>query len=399
MNPVNNSRWRTTLATVGTLGALLTACASVPERHPIPEELHLQAQIPGIPLARYWGDEVPAFSTEWLNSSDEQLRAANSGVMDCEHHYLAISGGGARGAYGAGLLCGWTAAGNRPEFSVVTGISTGALIAPFAFLGPDYDHIVQEVYTSVSTDDLIETRSKLKTISGDSAAEPSGLRAMIAKSFGEDEMARVAVEYRRGRELLISTTNLDARRPVIWDIGRIASSGDPKSLQLIRDVMLASASIPGAFPPVMIEVEADGQLYDEMHVDGGVTAQVFWYPAELNWKLVMDRLGVVGTPRLYLVRNAFLNPSFETVKRRILPIAGATVSSLIRTQGLGDLYQIYVEMKGEGIDFSMAYIPEDFTMESKSAFDKEYMQALFDLAYARAVNGYPWLKAPPGVDP
>jgi hypothetical protein len=250
---------------------MVSGCATAPPRNPIPEEIGGSGDIYGIVDVRWWSDEAPPMIEEWMKLSPSVLKNKYSDLFGKVHNYLAISGGGADGAFGAGLLVGWTEAGTRPEFGFVTGISTGALIAPFAFLGPAYDAQLKEVYTQYSTSDLIEKRGLFKIIKNDAAAGTDGLRSLLAEYIDEKMMKALAAEYRRGRTLDIGTTNLDAARPVTWNVTRIAASGHPKALELIRQIILASASIPVAFPPVYIEIEKDGQLYDEMHVDGGAT--------------------------------------------------------------------------------------------------------------------------------
>ncbi len=200
------------------------------------------------------------------------------GIMGRKHNYLAISGGGANGAFAAGLLVGWSDAGTRPEFTMVSGVSTGALAAPFAFLGPAYDERLRGVFTTYSTSDLVVRRNLLSILTGHSVFDTEPLEKVIARYVDQSMMETIAVEFRKGRRLWIATTNLDAGRPVIWNIGAIANSGAPGALELIHKVMLASASVPGAFPPVIIEVEANGNLYDEMHVDGGIISQIFVTP-------------------------------------------------------------------------------------------------------------------------
>ena len=151
-----------------------------------------------------------------------------------------------------------------------------------------------------------------------------------------------------------------------------------------------------AFPPVLIKVEADGKTYDELHVDGGTASQVFLYPAELDWKRVLEKLEVPGRPAAYVIRNSRLKPDWETVKPKIIPIAGISISSLIRTQGIGDMYRIYLDCQRDGIDYNLAYIPEDFDRKPSEDFDAVYMGALFERGYQMAKDGYPWDKAPPG---
>ena len=188
------------------------------------------------------------------------------------------------------------------------------------------------------------------------------------------------------------------RRPVLWDIGAIAASGQPGANALIHKVLRASASIPGVFPPVYFDFEAGGKHYDEIHVDGGATSQVFLYPTSVDWRVVLRRLEVPETPQVYLIRNSPLRaPSGNIDPAGILEIAGRSVASLIRTQGIGDLYTIYYVLQRDGLDYNLAYVPPSFELEPKEAFDQAYMRALFAVGYEMARDGYPWEHAPPGV--
>ena len=252
---------------VAFLLVLLCGCVAAPPRHPLPQELAASAQIPGIPGARYWADEPPESFRLWLELPDEVLHQRYGGIIGRHHDHLLISGGGDDGAFGAGLLVGWTAAGSRPEFQIVTGISTGAIIAPFAFLGPAYDPTLHELYTCFSSKDLVQRRGLHELLRGDSAFSAEPLSRLLDRYLGDEQVAAIAAEGRRGRSLLIGTTNLDAGRPVIWDLTRIAMSGAPGAKHLIHEVIRASAAIPGAFPPVLFQVQAGNATYDEMHVD------------------------------------------------------------------------------------------------------------------------------------
>jgi predicted patatin/cPLA2 family phospholipase len=375
----------------------LFGCASTPERNPVPAELTNEAAIPGIDNARFWADEWPKFSSEiFENYTDEEFQKYYSALYGEPHNYLAISGGGANGAFGAGLLYGWTETGTRPEFSMVTGISTGALTAPYAFLGPDYDEKLKQVYTTITTDDIIKERGFFGILFSDSLADTEPLKQTIAKYITEDIIDAIAQEHKKGRRLFIGTVNLDASRSVIWNIGAIAGSNYPEKVTLIREIMRASAAIPIAFPPVIINIEINGTHYDELHVDGGTGAQVFAYPAAVNWKNIMEKLKVPGKPNVYILRNSFIDPSHSGVQREILPIASKTINSLIRTQGIGDLYQIYTLCSRDGNEFNLAYIPSSFTEVPTEGFDPVYMTSLFELGREMALNGYPWEKAPPG---
>lgn len=369
----------------------------------VPAQDTTRAEIPGIPNARYWVDaDVEPFVRDAIASARREqaylVRTGHQGPLP-PINFLAISGGGDDGAFGAGLLVGWSASGTRPEFKGVTGISTGALIAPFAFLGSEGDNALREVYTTISPANVLKQRSLLAALTDDGMADNAPLLELISRYINAEFLTRVAREYQeKGRLLLIGTSNLDARRPVIWNMGAIASSADPRALALFRKVMLASAAIPGAFPPVMIDVEVNGKPYQEMHVDGGTQAQVFLYPPRL-FDLIRQQ-GVKLAPRersVYIIRNARLDPNWADVERNTLTIAGRAISSLIQTQGVGDLYRIYLTAQHDGLDYNLAYIGADFNAEHKEDFDTVYMKALFEYGYQLARQGYQWQKAPPGL--
>lgn len=381
--------------------ALLGACDALP-RHAIPQEKLDQAQIAGMPQVRFWGDtDDPAIEQAFIKSLEAERQALGvDSLQDLpDSHFLALSGGGSNGAFGAGLLCGWTKHGDRPTFKVVTGISTGALIAPFAFLGPEFDDEMRIVYTTVNTRDIATRRSLLDGLLSDAMADNTPLRRLVEKHVTQEVMEKVAEESRRGRILIIATTHMDAQRPMIWSMGRIARSGHPRALELFQDVLVASAAIPGAFPPVMIEVEADGEKYDEMHSDGGVCSQVFLYPASFSFERLDEQTGMHRQRHVYVIRNAQLAASYQAVPRRTLPITARAVDTLIKTQGIGDLYRIYLGCKRDGLDYRLAYIPPDFSAVSNEAFDPEYMSKLFEVGEQLGSAGYDWKSAPPGFTP
>ena len=377
---------------------LVAACAHVPERSPLPMEHIDDAQVLGIPRVRMWGDEAPSWEHHWMEKSRTEIKERYSGIYGRHHTYLAISGGGENGAFAAGLLLGWTAAGNRPEFTAVTGISAGALVAPFAFLGPEYDDVLQIVSSKLKPDDVYKKRGIIRALRTDGLATTEPLQALIAKHVDEEVMEKIAAAHREGRSLSIGTANLDSMRPVIWRLGAIANSGHPDALELIRKILLASASIPAMFAPVLIPVEVDGKQYDELHVDGGAASQMFLYPVGIDYDEVLERLAVPGRPKVYVIRNSRLAPMYKHIPNRLIPIAGRSLQSLVRTQGIGDLYRMYMQTCRDGLDFNLAYIPAEFTKESTEEFDTEYMTELFDLAYKRGKEGYDWEKMPPELE-
>ena len=370
---------------------LLTACSSI-LRDPVPEGMYDQASVLGRQDLRFWAEFADPRHQVIKERDPESLRASFGGIMNTEHHYLAISGGGAEGAYGAGVLAGWSQLGTRPEFTMVTGISTGALTAPFAFLGEDYDERLRTLYTTLDSSRIFLRRSIFSIIRGDSVADNKPLLSLIEKNVDEEMVAAIAREYKKGRSLFIGTTNLDAGRGVIWNIGRIASTGDPQAMGLIHQIMLASAAIPGVFPPAYIKVQGpDGSAYDEMHVDGGTSSQMFLYPARLNWSDLMQLLQVEGTPTAYVIRNSSLEGEYRPVRARLPDIAGRSVSTLIRTQGIGDAFRIAALADRDAIDLKITWIPPDAPANpGHEIFDPEYMTELFEYGYQRAINGAVW---------
>jgi predicted patatin/cPLA2 family phospholipase len=309
-----------------------------------------------------------------------------------EGHFLAISGGGDNGAFGSGLLVGWTEAGDRPEFQVVTGVSTGALIAPFAFLGPEYDPQLRAVYTTISADDVYSERSLLFGIFDDAMADTTPLWDLISNYVDESLLVAIAREYKKGRLLFIGTTDLDAERGNIWNIGAIAASGHPRALDLIRKILRASSAVPGFFQPVMIDIERDGKQYQELHVDGGAVVQIFLYPPSIDVEKISHEVSIA-----YLIRNAREDPEWEAVERQTLSIAGRAVSAMIHTSGENDLLRIYFLSQRDGVDYNLAYIGSDFSAPKAGDFDKAYMNALFDYAYQQARHGYAWKHVPPDL--
>ena len=389
------------LAAVAAL-ALLPACATTPRLAAVPEELDEKANVPGFGSGiRYFPRD--AAHVELFKEDLKESWKLEAAWLRTQGHegplppaaYLAISGGGDDGAFGAGFLNGWTKAGTRPQFKLVTGISTGALIAPFAFLGPSYDEKLKALYTGISFNDIGVKRPLYSVLYGDAMVDNAPLRKLVKKHFTKEILDAVAKEHAKGRILLVGTTNLDARRPVIWNITEIAASGRPEALELVRKLLVASAAIPGTFPPEMIDVEIEHRKYQEMHVDGGTAAQVFVYPPAVSLKELSQEYGDERERTLYIIRNARLDPEWAQVDRRTLPIAFRAIASLIQYQGIGDLYRIYAVTRRDGVGFNLAFIPATFKAPRATDFDPRYMGALYELGYHTAAEGYAWSKEPP----
>jgi hypothetical protein len=350
----------------------------------------------GIANARFYPDSNPQRFIDEGNEALKREIAALPPGTNPRHlppaHFLAVSGGGDNGAFGAGLLNGWTDTGKRPQFKGVTGVSTGALIAPFAFLGPDYDGVLREVYTNTNAESIYRPRGLSAALFDDAMADTTPLAQVIAKHADQKLIEAIGAEYRKGRLLLIGTTDLDAQRPVIWNIGAIAASGHPQALNLVRQILRASAAIPGAFQPILIDVELDGKKYQEMHVDGGAIAQMFLYPPSVK----LREVGVRRERHAYLIRNARLDPDYAMSERRTLTIAGRAINTMLAASGHNDVLRIYAISRRDGVDYNLAYIGSDFDGPKKEGeFDQRYMRALYEYGLRQGRAGPVWHKEPP----
>jgi len=394
------------LAAVAAIAAVFgtLSCASTERRSAVPLDLSMKAYVTGFPAEIRYFPRDAAHVEEFVKDYEASLERERAWLASQGHtgplppsFFLAISGGGDNGAFGAGLLNGWGKAGTRPVFKLVTGVSTGALIAPFAFLGPEWDERLKNLYTEISMHDVAKPRWFVSVLFEDAMADNSPLLKLIQRAITREMLDAIAAEYEKGRILLVATANLDVRRAVIWNITKIATSRSPAALELVQKILIASAAIPGTFPPVMIDVEAGGKSYQEMHVDGGTVAQVFIYPAAIKLYELAPR-----ERTLYIIRNARLDPEWAEVERRTLPIALRAISSLIQYQGIGDLYRIYTVTQRDKVAYQLAYIPKSFETPHTSDFDTAYMRALFQLGFSMAEKGYPWENRPPvlvsGVD-
>ncbi len=312
-----------------------------------------------------------------------------------ESNILVLSGGGVYGAYPAGILCGWTACekppgeGGRPSFDVVTGVSTGSLIAPMAFLGPAYDPTLKQLYTTVTNDDIFKIRRSVRSFFAESLADSSPLRMRIDRFYTPETMQKIAAEHEKGRRLYVGTTNLDTKRLVVWDIGAIATKGTEEARRLIVDVTLASAAIPGFFPSVRFNVNIDGQPYEELHVDGSVSRAMFFRPPVLTAyeREIVGANSLAGS-NLYALVAGKAYPDPEGVRARTIAVVGAAVSNLLYFTKRGDLYRFYTYSTVSGMDFFTAAIPPDLKVTSDSTnFDSTETTKMFDEGYRLGALG------------
>ncbi len=398
--PTRLGRFRAGLAALLT-AALLFGCASI-TRTPTPAERYFKARVPEFPYARFFGDKpLPehAFDVEAWRANRLPILARPDGPDGpAVAHVLLLSGGGPDGAFGAGVLNGWSAHGDRPEFEIVTGVSIGALMAPYAFLGPDYDDRLREMFMDLKGRDDIVQVEVLGVIGGAlSLGDASPLKRLIARHVDDALLDAVAAEHRKGRRLFVGTTNLDARRPITWNMGEIAASDRPERVQLFRDVLLGSASIPGLAPPVFIDVALDGRVYQEMHVDGGVMNSIVLAVPALTAEMRDAMFGPLK-PTLWLIQNNKLRAPYQPTEETLSGVVGTTISELIRAQSRGDQSRIYFLAERENLEYKLAAVPKDFSAPGGDEFDPAYLRRLFAEGERLARAGYPWRDAPSSLE-
>jgi predicted patatin/cPLA2 family phospholipase len=373
--------------------ALLCGCVSPVTTLPVPEPLVAQASVPGYGLIRYGYDHT---ENDFVADYQIAMRSARPGADGVA--VLALSGGGANGAFCAGLLCGWTDSGRRPEFQVVTGVSTGALAAPFAFLGPAYDERLIRAYTTVNDADVFVphfVRTAVNLLRADSMADTAPLARTLAALVDPAMIEAIAEAHHRGRRLYVCTTELASGRAVFWNLTAIAASGRADARSLILKILVASASIPIVFPPQYFEVTADQTRYTEMHVDGGLSRQVFAHLHGSRAALgsIPDKNPVPLTA--YIVCNSKLVPEYQPIRPALLPISLRTVYALIHAEAVGDLHRIYGQTVNERAAFRLAAIPDDFPMNHTGVFNAAFMKTLFTLGREQARRGFAWREQPP----
>ncbi|MEA2906916.1 MAG: hypothetical protein QOI12_4303 [Alphaproteobacteria bacterium] len=345
----------------------------LPARTVFTPEEQAAAVIPGIPDARVWGDG---------EADIQRMLPTATGP------WLALSGGGADGAFGAGVLAGWTRSGKRPEFAAVTGASIGALIGPYAFLGSSQDEELRKNFTDITAADVFEDKP-----TPESLFDTWPLKRLIEKRVTRDMLTAIAAEHRKGRRFLVVTTNLDAGRRVVWNMGAIAERGDDKALKLFREILQASSSIPGFFQPVAIEVEANGRKFQEMHLDGTITGPFFVAPEAMFGK----NGARLPTNQVYVIVNSKLTSDFSMPDRKVSSILARTITVALTAGQRAELMLVTAGAQRLGVNLNVASIPESFQQVNRSLFDREYMEALFKFGADQAEKGLAFEPAPAGT--
>ncbi len=377
----------------------LGGCLTVPRDATVLNEA-ASATVPEFPNARFNADD-PSLS----GRLEKDLRAtAAKAPSTGPYQILALSGGGADGAFGAGVLIGWTKRGDRPQFNVVTGVSTGALIAPFAFLGPDYDAKLRDAYTSGAAAGLTRKRGVYAAFTP-GIFQAGQLRDLVARYIDDDLLTAIAREQLKGRRLFVATTNLDSQEGVVWDLGAIALEAQthPYKREAARDlfckVLVASASVPGAFAPVMIETDTvgdqnpqaqgpKGHPLQEMHVDGSVTLPFFILPESmLDWTVPADlRHG----GHVYVLVNGKINPAYAVTKNNAVTIAARSLETITKAQARVTLVALRGFSERNDLSMSVTAMPDDFIDGGMMAFDTASMNKVFDKGYAVGLSPQNW---------
>ncbi|MEA3537078.1 patatin-like phospholipase family protein [Rhizobium sp. CC-YZS058] len=383
-SPLVRGCCRPTLLIVLCLAMVLAGCATA-QRSAYDVARVQTAQVPGFEGMRAFADAPPqsiASPAQWL-----------VGTASEDVHLLALSGGGSGGAFSVGVLSAWTKRGDRPEFEVVTGVSTGALIAPFAFLGSRYDETLKELYVGDGARDLVDFNWKTGGLLGASVLKGQALRRMVERHVTRSLLDEIATEHRKGRRLFVVTTNLDAQRPVTWNMGAIANSGRPDAVALFQNVLLASASIPGVFPAVMIRARAGDTNIEEMHSDGGSSMQFFTLPEDT---LTDARIRLPGAKRFHInviVNNALI-PEFATVNNRTLPVIGRAYAAMVKSQTRQGLLALYNFAQRSKSDFKVASIDQQVPYSVLDPFNQTYMQTVYQRGYSLTMEGKVWHDRP-----
>ena len=384
---------RSTLLPIAWASALALAGCASPElaRTPYAAADAARAEIPGMPRVRFYSDTAASVFDSFTSRGGGA--AATQPIS-----YLALSGGGADGAFGAGLLRGLADSGRRPSFTIVSGVSTGALMAPLVFLGPQYDDTLATLYSGDLGAGLIKKANLFNGLFGNALVESDKLGKLVGKYVTEDVLAQIAAEHRKGRRLFVATTNLDSQRAVVWDIGAIATSGSPNALALARQVITASASIPSLFPPRLVSVEGNGQAFKEMHVDGSTIQQIFVAPDDVLFGERKER----AFPRLkdlYVLLNNKVEPTFAVTPNETLAVGARSLSTILRREVQTNVQASYAYARRHGVGFHLAAIPGNYDDSAADAFDPAFMAQLYAYGLAQGKSASPWTSAPPAPAP
>ncbi|WP_417806787.1 patatin-like phospholipase family protein [Thioclava sp.] len=353
------------------LAASLSACATA-----APTEQFLAQPSAPDSLSRY---RLPSTA-----SAAQWGRHLDLAVLHDDPQLLALSGGAEDGAFGAGALCGWSQHGTRPQFDIVTGVSTGALIAPFAFLGAEYDDILSRMFNMLNASDIM--RLNVATLFNDGALyDTTPLADMIAAYTPPALIKQVAARHANGARLFVVTSNLETSQAIIWNMGEIAQA---RWDDLFRAVIRASSALPGMFPAVTLKVGRGSTAHEETHVDGGVQMQFLAAP---DAAFDVPRRKHAGG-HAYLLINNTLQPAPQTVSHSALGITQQALTAMVRANAASSVNAARLLAKRQRLGFSLASVAPDpdAVYDPDNRFSTRYMQALFKQGRKRALEDRLW---------
>ncbi|WP_375749143.1 patatin-like phospholipase family protein [Vibrio sp. HN007] len=373
----------------------LAGCSSKPKHVPVPEELQAEVRLLNDNKIRYWGDIEDGIFEMYDQQNKLRWKPGK------EFNFLATSGGGGNGAFSSGILTAWSDSGERPEFDTVTGISTGAIVAVFAYLGSEYDDVLTDLYTNTDDKDIFDSYNIFSLFNKSALLDTSPLQKKVRDTITPEILDKIGQEYNKGRLLLVGTTHLDSQRLSIWNMGEIAQIGTEESEKLFEDVVLASAAIPGLFQPVQIDVEIDGVTYQELHVDGGVTRQVFCFndavTFEGDWS---PDNGDRNNSHVYVITNGEFLPQWTTSEHSLSYVVERSIYTIMKYQGRSDVLRIYEKATAANMTFNFAFVDASLNkeMSKDKLFDSEFMNELYHFGYTLTLSDMLWHDKPPGFN-
>ncbi len=367
----------------------LAGCAAPPARTGYGEIQALLATVPDMGAVRFPADAV----SPW-----RKLVATAAAAAKARHArtaILALSGGGEDGAFGAGFLVGLDGSGRRPDYAIVTGVSSGALMAPFVFLGPAHDATLKSLFTDGYAAALGKDPSVVDALVGDSLISDDRLGDLVSRFVTRELLDAIAAEHRKGRRLVVVTTDLDSETSMAWDMGAIASDPAPRALDLFRDVLAASATVPALFRPRLIEVTDGRRSFKEMHVDGGVKRQLYAGPDG-----VVHGKGLApGIDDVYLVLNNRIDPGLRVTTDTTFGVGGRAVTALLKQEGVENVLAASDYAIRNGAAFHLAaiapYVPVKAAGDGRDAFDTNRMRRMYRHGDSLGRSPAPWAAVPP----
>lgn len=368
---------------------VLDGCVTMPRRPPPPALINFAAPVGFNVDVRLLSVNRRRYVQELPGLVADIKRAADGKTVNV----LVLSGGGSYGAFGAGVLVGLSRAHTRPQFDLVTGVSAGALLAPFAFLGPAWDAQLRKVFTSGALESL-QRSPKLDLFKAmlfpKGVASHDPLARLVDRFISNAMISAVARQAATGRQLWVATTDLDDQETMFWNMSAIAERGGRAADTLFRKILVASASIPGMFPPVLIPVTENGRVYDEMQVDGSVTTPLFIAPVIA---LTAPAETGLSAANVYVIINGHMGCQPSETPVNILHILEDSFSAQLTYNTREALNEVIALANRDGMHLALATLPDAYPSGSFLDFHRKHLQQLFDYGESCAKRGLLWTSA------